>query len=206
MKVKHTKLIYCLALLIVVGLGCNKKPEIKTDNSKQAEGQQVNVENPQVNNEKTKQPDSTATQAKGVINVENKTYENDKFKIEITDLKSKRISKYLQLIPLLVMLKVDNLQKDKNLFYPSWTPDASVAYKIRVSTVEDEHGKVYDILPVRGRKHDQQTIDVEIKPGESITDMLQFNEIAPNAKKLKLTLVGNELTDGKDLVFKFDTP
>lgn len=131
------------------------------------------------------------------IYVDGKTFENDRIRFEIigADDKSQEDGKGA----FNIKTKVTNLDKNKFIFSPKWS--ANMLYKAdlkgKVSTIVDEHGNLY--LDTSGVMDSDK-----IMPEKSAESELIFMQLVPTAQKLKMTLIGNDFTDGKDLVFNLN--
>lgn len=133
------------------------------------------------------------------IVIDGNAFEADGLMVELTDCSHEKLSD--DDTAFRVDLKITNQKEHNKILYSSWSPGISdISKNLEFSSIEDEHGNYYMIVP--SLTH----VVKDLIPGKTFTDKLLFTELVPTAKKLKMTLIGNDLTDGKDLVFNLEMP
>lgn len=147
----------------------------------------------------TEPGEDTAT-TNGSIQVAGTTYQTGNIRFEIVGAEDR--SQGDGEGTFLLKATFTNLDKDKRITSPQWAKNVSIdagddisekVKEMKPATIEDEHGNVYYGFMSEFPK--------PVMPEKTVENDISFTELVPTAKALKVTLVGNEYTGGKDLVF-----
>ncbi|WP_145212963.1 hypothetical protein [Gimesia alba] len=217
----HIKMFICMIMVTFISFtGCNKSTETAKNNPVTDSGKN-DVDNntaakPLINDttnssdETTSEPvkDAETQKENEVLNVVGTVYKVNNMLIIITDIKSEKPVDDMDETPLNLTLRISNKDPENELLYTSWTPlDSELSSNKRVSHIQDDQGTIYPILLAKkDQPYAGQVLQKKLKPGEAIKDVLLFKELKPDTKRIKLYLVGSEMTDHKDLVFNLQVP
>lgn len=125
-------------------------------------------------------------------------FDSDAVSVKLVNYKVVKILLPVEHDYLKLYFEITNSQKDKKVQFESWSPMVSKLSKDKNNTKAlDEFENSYSVVPCA----DETECRKSIMPGESIEDIVYFMAVIPTSRKYTVTLQGNEVTDGKNLVF-----